>query len=209
MGGSGRRRRAAVHRASRARVPLRPTVRSGPIITAGAFGRFASSPYPERIVGWHGAVDRDAKWTVLVESDLFCFPSHTEATAVRRSRGDDLRTPGCRDPCGEPGDAVVEGEGGWSVTPNHPMSWAHDPRCPERTQAAAPLRRVYRAARAGLSLSGFGSESGAISRGPSVSRRTTACRPVACGRRRPMPLTCWATRSRRRIGTRSSPKWTP
>ena len=59
-----------------------------------------------------------------------------------------------------------------------------------------------------FSLSGFGSEWEQFLARRSVAENDSV--PAGCLRTpRPTPSTCWATRSRRRVGTRSSPKWTP
>jgi glycosyltransferase involved in cell wall biosynthesis len=85
--------------------------------------RFASSPYPERIV-WHGPVSGDAKWRALVDSDLFCFPSHTEQFPLAILEAMICGLPIVATHVGAIQDAVVAGEGGWLVAPRAPEQLA-------------------------------------------------------------------------------------
>lgn len=78
--------------------------------------RFRACTHPERIV-WHGHVPDDEKWSALLSSHLFCFPSHTEQfpVAILEAMACGLAIVATR--VGAIEDAVVEGEGGWLVDP--------------------------------------------------------------------------------------------
>lgn len=86
--------------------------------------RFRTCRHRERIV-WHGPVWGDRKWDVLSESHIFCFPSRTEQfpLAVLEAMASGLPIVATR--VGAIEDAVIEGRGGWLVSPGAPRELAN------------------------------------------------------------------------------------
>jgi glycosyltransferase involved in cell wall biosynthesis len=64
------------------------------------------------------------KWRALVDSDLFCFPSHSEQFPITILEAMAVGLPVVATRVGAIEDAIVPGSGGWLVEPNSPEELA-------------------------------------------------------------------------------------
>jgi glycosyltransferase involved in cell wall biosynthesis len=84
---------------------------------------FSRLEKPNRI-RWLGPVYGNSKWQALADTDLFCFPSHSEQFPITILEAMAVGLPVVASRVGAVEDAIVPGKGGWLVEKQSPTALA-------------------------------------------------------------------------------------